>query len=55
MDTDNQESRREELNDINREVMEVNGLYNDICERMDKLGRRIWRYKKRIDKIVNGE
>ena len=55
MATENQESRRKELNDINREVREVNGLYNDLCERMDKLGRRIWRYKKRIDTTIDGD
>lgn len=55
MATENQESRRKELNDINRELMLANGVYNDLVKQLSKISLRIFKFKKRIDNLLDGE
>jgi hypothetical protein len=59
MVTENPESERKELNDLNREIMEVQADYEDFFKRatarMNSISLRIFRLKKRIDTLADGE
>lgn len=49
------EDERKELEETNRELMLANAVYNDLSEKVAKIGERIFRFKKKIDKLLDGE
>jgi len=44
---------REQLQEVNRELMIANAEYNELLEKLAKIGKRIFEYKKRIDEKLN--
>lgn len=47
------EDEREKLCTINRELMVANTDYNDLMKKLSKIGRKIFRLKKKIDDLLN--
>lgn len=46
---------RKELNEINRELMVSNEIYNDLVKNLARTGLRLWRLKKRIETLADEE
>lgn len=46
---------RKELNEINREIMVANEIYNELVKSLARTGLRLWRLKKRLDNQADGE
>lgn len=49
------EDKRKEIQDINREIAVANGMYVDLIEKVDQIGKRIFEVKKEVDNLENGE
>lgn len=46
---------RKQLEDFNRELMMANGEYEELKEKLDKLGLKIFGRKVKIDELLNGK
>ena len=49
------EDKRKEIYDINREIAVTNSLYQELIERVDKIGKRIFKVKNEVNNLENGE
>lgn len=47
------EELRKELNEANRELMLANTDYNELNEKLSKIGKWIFRLKKKIDELLD--
>jgi len=49
------EKERKSLNELNRELMEASADYNDLIKKTAKIGRGIFKLKRRIDEKLDGK
>jgi len=49
------EDKHKEIQDINREIAVANSLYQELIERVNKIGKRIFKIKSEINNLENGE
>lgn len=49
------EEKHKEIQDINREIAVANSLYAELIERVDKIGKRIFKAKSETDNLEEGE
>lgn len=46
---------KDTIRELNCEIAVSNSLYQELMERVDKIGKRIFKTKKEIDNLENGE
>lgn len=49
------EEKREQLNQLNRELMVTNADYEELKKRLEEFGEKIFIYKTEIENLLNGE
>ena len=43
------------IRELNGEIAVANSLYQELIERVDKIGKRIFKVKTEVDNLENGE